>query len=138
MAEGVTQVEQRAAARRLAFVLGDDCGLHADAHGDGLLAPVARAAANFCLVDPVLKDLVPSLYQCVASGLAFGCHGLRFLINVELGGCLADTLPALQRAQDQILAPLTPRQRTEFMRLLQVLVTQNNDMSRAPAEVAGR
>ena len=49
---------------------------------------------------------------------------------------LADTLPALQRAQDQILAPLTPRQRTEFMRLLQVLVTQNNDLSRAPSEAA--
>ena len=49
---------------------------------------------------------------------------------------LADTLPALQRAQDQILAPLTPRQRTEFMRLLQVLVTQNNDLSRAPGEAA--
>ena len=42
------------------------------------------------------------------------------------------------RAQEQILAPLTPRQRTEFMRLLLVLVTQNNDLSRAPAEVAGR
>lgn len=49
---------------------------------------------------------------------------------------LVDTLPALQRAQDQILAPLTPRQRTEFMRLLQVLVTQNNDLSRAPSEAA--
>ncbi len=47
---------------------------------------------------------------------------------------LADTLPALLRAQEQILAPLTPRQRTEFMRLLQMLVTQNNDLSRAPGE----
>jgi DNA-binding MarR family transcriptional regulator len=51
---------------------------------------------------------------------------------------LADTGPAMLRAQEQILAPLTPRQRTEFMRLLLVLVTQNNDLSRAPAEVAGR
>ena len=51
---------------------------------------------------------------------------------------LADTVPAMLRAQEQILAPLTPRQRTEFMRLLLVLVTQNNDLSRAPAEVAGR
>jgi len=51
---------------------------------------------------------------------------------------LTDTLPAMLRAQEQILAPLTPRQRTEFMRLLQVLVTQNNGMSRAPGEGGGR
>jgi DNA-binding MarR family transcriptional regulator len=49
---------------------------------------------------------------------------------------LAETVPAMLRAQEQILAPLTARQRTEFMRLLQVLVTQNNDMSRAPSESA--
>jgi DNA-binding MarR family transcriptional regulator len=47
---------------------------------------------------------------------------------------LADTIPAMLRAQEQILAPLTDRQRSEFMRLLQVLVTQNNDLSRAPSE----
>lgn len=51
---------------------------------------------------------------------------------------LADTVPAMLRTQDQILAPLTPRQRTEFMRLLQVLVTQNNDLSRAPSEGAAQ
>ncbi|MBA4261467.1 MAG: MarR family transcriptional regulator [Comamonadaceae bacterium] len=51
---------------------------------------------------------------------------------------LADTVPAMLRTQDQILAPLTPRQRTEFMRLLQLLVTQNNDLSRAPSERAAR
>ncbi len=47
---------------------------------------------------------------------------------------LADVVPGMLLAQEQILAPLTPRQRTEFMRLLQVLVTQNNDLSRAPGE----
>lgn len=47
---------------------------------------------------------------------------------------LAETIPAMLRAQEQILAPLTERQRAEFMRLLQVLVTQNNEMSRAPSE----
>jgi len=47
---------------------------------------------------------------------------------------LAETVPAMLRAQEQILAPLTERQRVEFMRLLQVLVTQNNEMSRAPSE----
>lgn len=49
---------------------------------------------------------------------------------------LVDVLPGMLRAQEQMLAPLTPRQRTEFMRLLQVLVTQNNDLSRAPSEAA--
>ena len=51
---------------------------------------------------------------------------------------LADTLPAMLRAQEQILAPLTGRQRVEFMRLLKILVTQNNDMSRAPADAGSR
>ena len=51
---------------------------------------------------------------------------------------LADTLPAMLRAQEQILAPLTERQRVEFMRLLQLLVTQNNALSRAPGDAAGR
>lgn len=49
---------------------------------------------------------------------------------------LADTVPAMLRTQEQILAPLTPRQRSEFMRLLQLLVTQNNELSRAPSEAA--
>ena len=49
---------------------------------------------------------------------------------------LADSIPAMLRTQEQLLAPLTPRQRTEFMRLLQVLVTQNNDLSRAPSDAA--
>ncbi|MDO8906171.1 MarR family winged helix-turn-helix transcriptional regulator [Hydrogenophaga sp.] len=47
---------------------------------------------------------------------------------------LAGTIPAMLRAQEQILAPLTERQRGEFMRMLQVLVTQNNELSRAPSE----
>ncbi len=51
---------------------------------------------------------------------------------------LADTVPAMLRAQEQILAPLTARQRTEFMRLLMIIVTQNNDLSRAPGEPGAR
>ena len=51
---------------------------------------------------------------------------------------LAEAVPAMLRAQDRILEPLTERQRSEFMRLLQVLVTQNNDLSRAPADASGR
>ena len=48
---------------------------------------------------------------------------------------LAETIPAMLRAQEQILAPLTESQRKAFMRMLQVLVTQNNDMSRAPSDI---
>ncbi|GLS16116.1 MarR family winged helix-turn-helix transcriptional regulator [Hydrogenophaga electricum] len=51
---------------------------------------------------------------------------------------LAQAVPAMLRAQTQILAPLTPRQQAEFMRLVQVLVTQNNALSRAPAEAPSR
>ena len=57
---------------------------------------------------------------------------LYLTANGERG--LADTVPAMLRAQEQILAPLTPRQRADFMRLLTQLVTQNNDLSRAPSE----
>ncbi|MBE0589325.1 MAG: MarR family transcriptional regulator, partial [Hydrogenophaga sp.] len=34
------------------------------------------------------------------------------------------------------LAPLTERQRSDFRRLLNLLVTQNNEMSRAPSDAA--
>jgi hypothetical protein len=42
------------------------------------------------------------------------------------------------RAQEQILAPLNEEQRRTFMALLQLLVTQNNELSRAPSEATGR
>ncbi|AOW15067.1 MarR family transcriptional regulator [Hydrogenophaga crassostreae] len=45
---------------------------------------------------------------------------------------LAATVPAMLRSQEQILAPLTPAQRKEFMRLLGMLVEENNTLSRAP------
>lgn len=48
------------------------------------------------------------------------------------------TVPGMLRAQEQILAPLTPRQRDEFMRLLLILVTQNNALSRAPSDPVAR
>lgn len=43
-------------------------------------------------------------------------------------------LPAMQRAQARMLEPLPERDRTEFMRMLRVLVTTNNALSRAPSE----
>lgn len=51
---------------------------------------------------------------------------------------LSDAVPGMLRAQDQILAPLTARQREEFMRLLLILVTQNNALSRAPSDTTAR
>ena len=59
----------------------------------------------------------------------------RLLHLTEAGAlALSGTVPAMLRAQERILEPLTARQRSEFMRLLQLLVTQNNDLSRAPAD----
>lgn len=47
---------------------------------------------------------------------------------------LAGAVPAMLAAQRQILAPLTERQQAEFMRLLRIVVDQNNALSRAPSE----
>jgi MarR family transcriptional regulator, lower aerobic nicotinate degradation pathway regulator len=60
---------------------------------------------------------------------------VRQLVLTRAGqAALTEATPAMERAQAQILAPLTERQRADFMRLLQQLVAQNNDMSRAPSE----
>ena len=48
---------------------------------------------------------------------------------------LAEVEPAMLRAQDRILAPLPRAERKEFMRMLQVLVNANNELSRAPSAV---
>lgn len=42
--------------------------------------------------------------------------------------------PSVMRAQQRILEPLPPDERDEFMRMLSVLVSANNDLSRAPSE----
>ncbi|MCU0941090.1 MAG: MarR family transcriptional regulator [Hydrogenophaga sp.] len=47
---------------------------------------------------------------------------------------LADAVPAMLSAQQLILAPLTDRQRADFMRLLRIVVDENNALSRAPSE----
>jgi DNA-binding MarR family transcriptional regulator len=47
---------------------------------------------------------------------------------------LAAVVPAMQRAQERILAPLPKADRKEFMRMLRTLVDANNELSRAPAE----
>jgi MarR family transcriptional regulator, lower aerobic nicotinate degradation pathway regulator len=40
------------------------------------------------------------------------------------------------RAQERMLAPLPKKERAEFMRMLRVLVTTNNELSRAPSDAA--
>ena len=47
---------------------------------------------------------------------------------------LGEAVPAMLGAQDLILAPLSERQRAEFMKLLRLLVDTNNEHSRAPSE----
>jgi DNA-binding MarR family transcriptional regulator len=47
---------------------------------------------------------------------------------------LAETVPGMLRAQERILAPLGKADRKEFMRMLRILVTANNEHSRAPSD----
>jgi MarR family transcriptional regulator, lower aerobic nicotinate degradation pathway regulator len=47
---------------------------------------------------------------------------------------LQKVIPRMEAAQLRILAPLPARERTEFMRMLRLLVEANNDVSRAPRE----
>jgi len=56
--------------------------------------------------------------------------------TVEGHQALAQMVPAMMRAQKRILAPLSKADQREFTRMLDVLVTANNELSRAPS--AGR
>jgi DNA-binding MarR family transcriptional regulator len=47
---------------------------------------------------------------------------------------LSQTIPHMEDAQKRILAPLTPQEQCEFMRLATLLATENNDCSRAPGQ----
>lgn len=58
---------------------------------------------------------------------------VRLLSLTDAGrAVLAEAVPAMQRAQQRILEPLTAAERREFMRLMHKLVAENNEMSRAP------
>lgn len=46
---------------------------------------------------------------------------------------LADIGPSMLKAQQLILEPLSSQEQTEFTRMLRQLVTQNNELSRAPS-----
>jgi DNA-binding MarR family transcriptional regulator len=59
---------------------------------------------------------------------------VRLLTLTETGRTLlAAVAPGMLAAQQRMLAPLSPAERTEFMRLLRLLVDANNDLSRAPS-----
>ena len=62
---------------------------------------------------------------------------VRLLTLTDAGqALLRAVIPSMLRTQDRILEPLRPREREEFMRMLRVLVTANNELSRAPSEGA--
>jgi DNA-binding MarR family transcriptional regulator len=59
----------------------------------------------------------------------------RQLALTDAGNALlAGAVPAMLRVQEHILAPLSERQRGEFIKLLRLLVDANNVHSRAPGE----
>ncbi len=59
---------------------------------------------------------------------------VRLLTPTDEGIALLDQVyPAMLRAQERILEPLPAGERQEFMRMLQVLVKANNELSRAPS-----
>jgi DNA-binding MarR family transcriptional regulator len=47
---------------------------------------------------------------------------------------LAEAIPRMEKAQELILAPLTPGQRKDFLHLLHKLVTANTELSRAHSD----
>jgi len=60
---------------------------------------------------------------------------VRLLTLSEAGGALLRaTIPSMLRAQQRMLEPLPKRERGEFMRMLRMLVTANNELSRAPSD----
>jgi DNA-binding MarR family transcriptional regulator len=48
---------------------------------------------------------------------------------------LVAVVPSMLRAQERMLEPLPKAERMEFMRMLRVLVSTNNDISRAPGGI---
>lgn len=64
-----------------------------------------------------------------------GDRRVRQLTLTPDGASLLEQLvPAMLRAQQHILAPLSTAQRKTFLHLLERLVTENNELSRAPSE----
>jgi DNA-binding MarR family transcriptional regulator len=62
---------------------------------------------------------------------------VRLLSLTEAGQAqLAALMPPMLRAQERMLEPLPPPERAEFLRMLRVLVSANNELSRAPSDGA--
>lgn len=60
---------------------------------------------------------------------------VRLLSLTPEGDSLLKSMqPSVVRAQQRMLEPLPAGERKEFMRMLRVLVSANNDLSRAPSE----
>lgn len=61
---------------------------------------------------------------------------VRLLSLTEPGQqLLGEVVPSMLRTQQRILAPLPSAERDEFVRMLHVLVSANNELSRAPSDV---
>ena len=64
-----------------------------------------------------------------------GDRRVRLLsLTAEGRALLEAVVPSMLRAQQRMLEPLPKPQRAEFMRMLRVLVTANNELSRAPRD----
>ena len=62
-----------------------------------------------------------------------GDRRVKLVSLTEQGeAALASIQPAMAKAQERILAPLTSTQQAQFMTLLNILVESNNELSRAP------
>ncbi len=51
---------------------------------------------------------------------------------------LKEAWPAVRKSQETLLKPLSAAEREEFLRMLGVLITQNNALSRAPSAAQGK
>ena len=51
---------------------------------------------------------------------------------------LKEAWPAVRKSQETLLKPLSAAERKEFLRMLGVLITQNNALSRAPSAAQGK
>ena len=58
----------------------------------------------------------------------------QLMLTPEGAALLQQVVPGMLRAQERMLAPLSPTERKEFLRMTQLLVTANNELSRAPSE----
>lgn len=70
----------------------------------------------------------------VQRALSAADRRVRLLTLTDAGRTtLGAVVPAMAQAQARMLAPLSAAEQAEFMRMLNVLVAANNELSRAPA-----